>query len=212
MRARKLGHGHRSVRTQVSAHLLRACRADRVSWRHRHPHDADRHLSANQHPGRDDHLELHRPQHARDGAAGLHLQPVFDQLQRQRHQGHGVADAQRHLGAEDLLPAGRQSRPRHRADRLGHECHPCAHAARHPAADHRAIQCLERARAAAHAHLGQSQRAAALRLRHLSPAPTIGAGARRYLSHAGRRKIPPDHGRYRPEQVARTRADARSTW
>ena len=105
------------------------------------------------------------------------------------------------------FPAGRQSRPGHRADRFGDERHSLTHAAGHPAAHHRPVQCFQRAGAAAHAHLEQSQRAAALRLRHLSPAPAIGAGAGRYLSHTGRRQIPPDHGRYRPEQIARTRAD-----
>ena len=49
--------------------------------------------------------------------------------------------------------------------------------------------------------LGQSQRAAALRLRHLSPAPAIGADAGRHASDAGRRQVPPDHGRYRPGQA-----------
>ncbi len=77
----------------------------------------------------------------------------------------------------------------------------------HPAADHRAVQRLERAGAAAQPHLRQPQRAAALRLRHLSPAPAIGAGARRDLPDAGRRQIPADHGRSRPRQAARARAD-----
>ena len=88
-----------------------------------------------------------------------------------------VADAERHLGAEDLLPARRQSRPCHLADRLGDQRHSRADAARHPAADHRAVQRFERAGAATHAHLEHAQRAAALRLRHLSAAPAIGAGA-----------------------------------
>ena len=46
--------------------------------------------------------------------------------------------------------------------------------------------------------LGQSQRAATLRLRHLSAAPAIGPGARRHVPHAGWRQISPDHGRSRP--------------
>ena len=45
------------------------------------------------------------PQHAGDGAARHHLQPIFHQRERQRHQEHGGADPQRPVGAEDLLPA-----------------------------------------------------------------------------------------------------------
>ena len=37
--------------------------------------------------------QLHRPSHAGDGAARHHLQPIFDQRQRQRHQEYGGADA-----------------------------------------------------------------------------------------------------------------------
>ena len=44
------------------------------------------------HSGGHGDLAVHRPQHAGDGAAGHHLQPVRDQLQRQRHQEHGSAD------------------------------------------------------------------------------------------------------------------------
>ena len=88
-----------------------------------------------------------------------------------------VADARWSVGPEDLLPARRQSRPRHLPDRLGDELDPRADAARHPAADHRAVQRLERAGAAAQPQLRQPQRAAALRLRHLPSAPAAGAGA-----------------------------------
>ena len=59
-----------------------------------------------------------------------------------------AADAERHLGSEDLLPAGRKSRPCHFADRLGDQRDPCADAARHPAADHRAVQRFQRSGAA----------------------------------------------------------------
>ena len=52
------------------------------------------------------------------------------------------------------------------------------------------------------------QRAAALRLRHLSPAPAAGAGAWRHLSDARRRQIPADHGRSRPDQAAGQGPDA----
>ena len=51
---------------------------------------------------------------------------------------------ERPVGPEDLFPAGRQSRPRHRADRLGDQRNPRAHAAGHPAAGHRAIQRFQR--------------------------------------------------------------------
>ena len=40
-----------------------------------------------------------------------------------------------------------------------------------------------------------SQRAAALRLRHLPDAPAAGADPRRHAADAGRRQVPPDHGR-----------------
>ena len=45
------------------------------------------------HPGGDGDLAVHRPEHAGDGAARHHLQPVLDQLERQRHQEYGGADA-----------------------------------------------------------------------------------------------------------------------
>ena len=82
-----------------------------------------------------------------------------------------------------------------RADRVGDQCDPRPDAAWHPAADHRAIQRLQRARTAAQPDVGQPQRAAALRLRHLQSAPAIGAGTRRHLSHPSRRKVSADHGR-----------------
>ena len=115
---------------------------------------------------------------------------------------------ERPVGAEDLLPAGRQSRPRHRADRLGDQRDPRADAARHPAADHRAVQRLERAGAAAQPQLRHAQRAAALRLRHLPSAPAAGADPRRHPADAGRRQVPPDHGRYRSRQAAGQGPDA----
>ena len=137
-----------------------------------------------------------------------HLQPVFDQRQRQRHQEHGGADAQRAVGAENLLPARRQSRPRHRPDRVGDELDPRADAGRHPAAGHRRLQCLERADSAAQSLLGHLERAAALRLRHLPGAPGAGAGPRRHAADPGRRQVPSDHGRYRPGEARLARAHA----
>src|SRR5438094_9298487 len=40
-------------------------------------------------------LAVHRSDHAGNGTARHHLQPVLDQRQRQRHQEHGSADPQR---------------------------------------------------------------------------------------------------------------------
>src|SRR5262245_17277115 len=62
-------HGHRQIRVAISAHVLCAGRADRVSRRGRRAHNADRHLSGDPHPGRHGDLELHRAEHAGDGAA-----------------------------------------------------------------------------------------------------------------------------------------------
>ena len=56
--------------------------------------------------------------------------------------------------------------------------------------------------------LRHAQRAAALRLRHLPPAPAARADPRRHAADAGRRQVPPDHGRYRSAQAAGQGADA----
>ena len=58
------------------------------------------------------------------------------------------------------------------------------HAARHPGADRRAVQRLERAGAADRALFRHAQRAAALRLRHLPPAAAAGADPRRHAADA----------------------------
>ena len=55
--------------------------------------NADRYLPGNPDPGGDGDLELYRPQHAGDGAARHHLQPVLDQRERQRYQEYRSADA-----------------------------------------------------------------------------------------------------------------------
>ena len=101
------------------------------------------------------------------------------------------------VGAEDLLPAGRQSRPRHLADRRGDQLDPRADAARHPAARRGAVQCLERAGAADQPELRHAERAAALRLRHLPRAPAARADPGPHAADAGWRQVPPDHGRHR---------------
>ena len=198
----RTSHGHRSLRAEISVHLLRAGGAHPVSRRLGHHGHAGGHLPGDQHSGGVGDLAVHRPEHAGDGAARHDLQPVLDQLQRHRHQEHGGADPQRHFGAEDLLPARRQSRPRHLADRLGDQFDSRADAGRHPAADRRAVQRLERSGAAAQPQLRPPERAAALRLRHLQPAPAACAGAGRDVSDAGRRQVPADHGRHRPAQAA----------
>ena len=72
----------------------------------------------------------------------------------------------------------------------------------HPAADRRAVQRLERSGAAAQPELGHSERAAALRLRHLPGAPAACPDPWRHAADAGRRQIPPDHGRHRSRQAA----------
>ena len=113
----KFRYGHRSLCSEISAHVLCGRRARRVSRLGRDRIDADRHLPRDQYSGRHRRLAVHRSQHAGDGAAGHHLQPVRDHLQRQRHPGHRGADAQRHLGPEDLLPARRQPRSGDLADR-----------------------------------------------------------------------------------------------
>ena len=112
------------------------------------------------------------------------------------------------VGREDLLPAERQHRPRDRPDRLGHQLDPRADAGGHPAADHRAVQCLVRAGAAAQPELGHAERAAALRLRHLPDPPATGADSRHHAADALWRQVSPDHGRSRPGRAARARHHA----
>ena len=153
-------------------------------------------------------MAIHRPDHAGNGTARQHLQPVFHQRQRQRHQEHGSADPQRSVDPEDLLPARRQSRPRDRANRLRDQCHSLADAARHRAADRRAIQRVERSGAAARSQFRQFERAATLRFRHLSRPAAIGPGSRRHPADAGRRQVSSDHGGYRPGQAAVPGTDA----
>ncbi len=114
----------------------------------------------------------------------------------------------RALGREDLFPAGREHRSRHCADRLGHEFDPRPDAARHPAADHRAIQRLERSGPAIEPELRPDERAAALRLRHLSAASGAGADPGHHFADALWRQIPPDHGRSQSRCAARQRPDA----
>ena len=194
--AARIDHGHRSICAEVSAHVLRVGGPDPVSWRRRHPINADGYFPGDPHSGGDSHMAIHRPHHAGNGTARLHLQPVFHQRQRQRHQEYGSADPQRSVNPEDLLPAGRQSGPRHRADRLRHEFHSGPDAARHPAADRRAVQCVERPCPAAQSEFGQPERAAALRFRHLQGPAATGAGSRSHLADAGGRQIPADHGGY----------------
>ena len=76
----------------------------------------------------------------------------------------------------------------------------------HPGADRRAVQRLQRAGAADQPELRHAQRAAALRLWHLPPAPAAGADSRRHLADAGWRQISPDHGRHRPRRSCWPRA------
>ena len=155
-------NGNCALRTEVSVYFLRPGTADLVSRPHRRDLDADRHLSRDRHPRRHGDLDLYRAQHAGDGTAGHHLWRVLDQLQRQRHQGHRVANAQRDLDSEDLLPARRQSRPRDCTNRSRHQLGARHHAGRHPGAHRRQVQCFERAGAADRPELRQPQRAAAL--------------------------------------------------
>ena len=190
------------------AHVLRGCGPDPVSWRRRHPLDADGHFPGNPHPGGDGDLAIHRSHHAGNGTARHHLQPIFHQRQRQRHQEHGSADPQWSVDPEDLLPARRESRPRYRANRVRDEFDSRADAARDRAADRRAVQCVERSRAAAQPQFGQPERAAALRFRYLPRSPGTGAGSRRHAADAGRRQVSADHGRYRPGQAAVPGLDA----
>ena len=201
-------HGSGPVRAAISLHILRRGGADPVPGQHRRLDHAHRHLPRDQDPGGDGDLELHRAQHARDGAARHHLQPVRHLGQRQRHQEHRGPDHGGAVGAEDLLPAGRQSRPRDLPDRGGDQFHPCPDATRHPAARRRAIQRLERAGAADQPRLRHAERAAALRLRHLSRAPAARPDRRHHPANAGRRQVPPDHGRHRPHQAGRQGPDA----
>ena len=79
------------------------------------------------------------------------------------------------------------------------------------AADRRPVQRVERAGAADRPELRHAQRAAALRLRHLSPAPAPRADPRRDPADAVGRTLPPDHGRSRSGEAAGARGSPRST-
>ena len=204
----RVAHGHCSLRVTLPSHFLHRGRAHPVSRRRRQLCHAHGHLSGDQDTGGDGDLELHRAQHAGDGTARHDLQPVFDQRQCQRHQGHRGADDAGIVGPEDLLPARRQHRPRNRADRRRHQRHPRPDAARHPAADRGPVQRLERAGAADQPELRHPERAAALRLRHLPHAPAARADSRRHPADAVGRQVPPDHGRHRPDQARRQGPDA----
>ena len=139
-----MNHGHSSLRAEVPVHLLRPRGIDCIFGRLGHHGHARGHLPGDQHSGGVGDLAVHRPQHAGNGAARLHLQPVLDQLERQRHQKYGGPDTKRHLGPEDLFPAGREPRSGHRPDRLGYEFDSCSDADRHTAADRCSVQRLER--------------------------------------------------------------------
>ena len=192
---------------EIPPHFLRGGRARRVSRLGCDRNDADRHLPRDQHPGRHHRLAIYRAQHPGNGAAGHDLQPVCAVVERERHPGYRSANPQRHLGPEDLLPAGRQSRSGDRADRFRDQLHPRADAAGDSGPGRGPIQRLERSGAAGRTVFGHAQRAAALRLRHLSSAAATGADPRRHAPDPGRRQVSADHGRYRPAQAAGERTD-----
>src|SRR6202021_1200919 len=165
-------HGACPLCIEISPYVLRRGAAHLVP-RHLGRHlDADRHFPRNRYSGRHSDLDLYGPEHAGNGATGHDLWRIFDQFERERHQGHPVPDPQRHLGPEDILPTRRQYRPRHRADRLQHQFDTRHHAGQYPGPDGREVQRLERAGATGRFELGRTQRTAALRLRQLSAAPT----------------------------------------
>ena len=196
-----LDYGYRSVRAEISVHVLRARSLDSFSWRRSDARNADRYFPRNQDPGGVGDLELYRPQHARDGAARHHLQSVLDQRERQRNQEYRSAEHEWAVGPEDLFPARRQSRSCHRADRGRHQCNPRAHAPRHPAAGRCAVQCVQRAGPADQPELRYPQRAGALRLRHLSDASAARPDRGHHAADSRRRQVPPDHGRYRSREA-----------
>ena len=205
---RSLDHGHRPFCFETATYILRVGRPRRIPGHDRCRVDADGHLSRDQHPGRHHRLAIYRAEHHGDGATGHDLRPICAVVERERHSGYRGADPQRHLGSENLLPAGRQSRSRDRADRVGDQFYPHFAAAGDPGAGRGPVQRLERSRPADRSLLRHAQRAAALRLRHLPPAPAAGADPRRHASHPGRRQVPPDHGRYRSAQAAGQGIDA----
>ena len=82
----------------------------------------------------------------------------------------------------------------------GLEFHSRADAGGHSAAGHCAVQCVLSCRSSVQPELGPIERAAALRLRHLSDAPGAGADPRHYPADALWRQVPPDHGRSRPRR------------
>src|ERR1700691_5066596 len=91
-----------------------------------------------------------------------------------RHQEHRSAIVGRDLGTEAFLPAGRQSRPRHSADRVCNQLRPRGDAAGNPGPDSGAIQRVQCPGASDKLEFRYAQRAAALRLRHLSDPPATG--------------------------------------
>ena len=105
-------------------------------------------------------------------------------------------------GSKDLLSAQRECRSGNRADRVRDQFDPRPHAARHPAAGHRPVQRVERSGAADQSFIRQDERAAALRLWHLSPAPGAGADKWHHPADPLRRQVSADHGRSRPRCAA----------
>ena len=202
--ASDLSHGHRQIRAaQIPAHLLCARRAHRVSRRHRDPRHADRHFPADQHPGRYGHLEytgLSTPEMEQrvttysQYSISSNVNGIKD-MESQTLNGISVQkiyfqpDVNLDLAIAQIVSATNAIR------------------ALMPPGIQPPIIVQYNASSVPVLQLSLTsdtpQRAAALRLRHLSPAPAAGAGPRRHLSDAGRRQVPADHGRSRSGQAAR---------
>ena len=123
------------------------------------------------------------------------------QLQRQRHPGTSrrrrwpASRCRRSTSSRTSISTSRSRRSSRRPTAIRALMPPGIQAAAGGA-----VQCLQRARAADQPEFRHAQRAAALRLRHLSDAPAAGADPRHHAADAGRRQVPPDHGRSRPAQ------------
>ena len=176
----------------------------------RHAHDR-RHLPEHRHPGRLRRLELQRPQRRGHGAprgAGRRARLFHD---GQRHRAHRVAVDPGAGHPQDLLPAGRQYRRRHRAD-FGAEQRGAAHrAAGHAAAEHHPVQRVERAGGAGHAQQQDAAGADAVGLRQPVPAPAAVHDPGAVDPGRVRRQAAPDHrrGRHRQGELQGPLADGR---
>ena len=191
-------------RAQIPAHLLRARRADRVSRHHRDPRHADRYLPADQHPGGDGDLELHRASARRRWSSGSRTYSQYSissnvngikDMESQTLNGISVQkiyfqpDVNLDLAIAQIVSATNAIRAL---------MPPGIQPPIIVQFNASSVPVLQLSLTSDSLNEQQLYDYGIYRLRQqLAPVP------RRDLSDAGRRQIPADHGRYRPGQAAR---------